>query len=173
VLLIDADLRHPSLTASLGLRAPAGLSDVIVGQCELQDALRKDPRSGLFVIGGSHRLHGTDALSLLGSAEMDSLLAFSRRCFDLVIIDSAPLLPVADTRLLTDLVDGVVMVIGAEQTSSDVVATALRESPGIRERIVSVALNRAPDEFERYYHRPEPKTKRIAAQSAAGDSHGE
>lgn len=173
VLLIDADLRHPSLAPALGLRAPAGLSDVIVGHCELQDALRKDPRSGLFVIGGSHRLHGTDALSLLGSAEMDSLLAFSRRCFDLVIIDSAPLLPVADTRVLTELVDGVVMVIASEQTSSDAVAAALRESPGIRERIVSVALNRAPDEFERYYHKPDRQPKHITAQSAAGGSHGE
>ena len=46
VLLIDADLRHPSLTTALGLRAPAGLSDVIAGHCELQDALRKDPRTG-------------------------------------------------------------------------------------------------------------------------------
>jgi Mrp family chromosome partitioning ATPase len=69
------------------------------------------------------------------------------------------------------LVDGVVMVIAAEQTSSDAVATALRESPGIRERIVSVALNRAPDEFGRYYHRPDRKTKRITAQSTVSDNH--
>ena len=46
VLLIDADLRRPSLTTTLGLRAAAGLSDVIAGHCELQDALRKDPRTG-------------------------------------------------------------------------------------------------------------------------------
>jgi polysaccharide biosynthesis transport protein len=173
VLLIDADLRHPSLTTALGLRAPAGLSDVIAGHCELQDALRRDPRTGLFVIGGSHRLHGPDALSLLGSAEMDSLLSFSRRCFDLVVIDSAPLLPIADTRLLSEMVDGVVMVIASEQTSSDAVATALRETPTIRDRIVGVALNRAPDEFERYYRKRDRTTKRITAQSAAGDSHGE
>jgi capsular exopolysaccharide synthesis family protein len=173
VLLIDADLRHPSLTTTLGLRAPAGLSDVIAGHCELQDALRRDPRTGLFVIGGSHRLHGPDALSLLGSAEMDALLSFSRRCFDLVVIDSAPLLPIADTRLLSEMVDGVVMVIASEQTSSDAVATALRETPHIRDRIVGVALNRAPDEFDRYYRKQDRTTKRIAAQSAAGDSHGE
>ena len=173
VLLIDADLRRPNLTNTLGLRTAAGLSDVIAGHCELQDALRKDPRTGLYVIGGSHRLHGADALSLLGSAEMDSLLTFARRCFDLVIIDSAPLLPIADTRLLTEMVDGVVMVIASEQTSSDAVATALRESPGIRERIVGVALNRAPDEFDRYYRERDKATKRIGAQRAAGDSHGE
>ncbi len=173
VLLIDADLRHPSLANALGLRSPAGLSDVIAGQCELQDAFRQDPRTGLFVIGGSQRLHGADALSLLGSAEMDSLLTFARRCFDLVIIDSAPLLPIADTRVLTDLVDGVVMVIASEETSSDAVATAMRESPGIRERIVGVALNRTPDEFHRYYRERDKRTKRIAAQHATGDSNGE
>jgi Mrp family chromosome partitioning ATPase len=71
------------------------------------------------------------------------------------------------------MVDGVVMVIASEQTSSDAVATALRETPSIRERIVGVALNRAPDEFERYYRKRDRTTKRIAAQSAAGDSHGE
>jgi capsular exopolysaccharide synthesis family protein len=173
VLLIDADLRRPSLTTTLGLRAPAGLSDVVAGHCELQDALRRDPRTGLFVIGGSHRLHGADALSLLGSAELDSLLTFSRRCFDLVVIDSAPLLPIADTRLLAELADGVVMVIASAQTSSDAIATALREPPGMRERIVGVALNRAPDEFDRYYRTQDRTTKRITAQAAAGDSHGE
>jgi succinoglycan biosynthesis transport protein ExoP len=173
VLLIDADLRRPSLNSTLGLRAPAGLSDVVAGHCELQDALRRDPRTGLFVIGGSHRLHGADALSLLGSAELDSLLTFSRRCFDLVVVDSAPLLPIADTRLLAEVVDGVVMVIASAQTSSDAVVTALREPPGIRERIVGVALNRAPDEFDRYYRTQDRATKHITAQTAAGDSHGE
>ena len=83
------------------------------------------------------------------------------------------LLPIADTRLLTEMVDGVVMVIASEQTSSDAVATALRESPGIRDRIVGVALNRAPDEFDRYYRERDKATKRIGAQRAAGDSHGE
>jgi polysaccharide biosynthesis transport protein len=173
VLLIDADLRRPSVGAALGLRTPAGLSDVISGQCELQHALRKDPRTGLFVIGGSQRLCGADALSLLGSTEMDSLLTFARRCFDLVIIDSAPLLPIADTRSLTELVDGVVMVIASEQTSSDAVASALRESPGIRERIVGVALNRAADEFDHYYRERYGRPKRISAQRAAGERNGE
>jgi succinoglycan biosynthesis transport protein ExoP len=104
---------------------------------------------------------------------MDALLSFSRRCFDLVVLDSAPLLPIADTRLLSEMVDGVVMVIASEQTSSDAVATALRETPTIRDRIVGVALNRAPDEFDRYYRKRDRTTKRITAQRGAGDSHGE
>jgi succinoglycan biosynthesis transport protein ExoP len=173
VLLIDADLRRPSVGDALGLSTPYGLADVISGQCELQDALRKDARTGLFVIGGARRLHGADALALLGSAEMDSLLAFARNCFDLVIIDSAPLLPIADTRVLTEVVDGVVMVIASEQTSSDTVVSALRESPIIRDRIVGVALNRAPDEFDHYYRERDRGTRRIAARAAAEDSHGE
>ncbi|MGH6769276.1 MAG: GumC family protein [Xanthobacteraceae bacterium] len=172
VLLIDADLRHPSLTNVLGLRNAPGLAEVVSGRCDLQDALRKDPRTGLFVIGGSHGLGGADALSLLGSNEMDSLLTFTRRCFDLVIIDSAPLLPIADTRLLTELVDGVVMVIASEQTRSDAVAAALRDSPDIRERIVGVALNRTADEFDRYYREHDRETKHMIVQSAAGDSNG-
>ena len=173
VLLIDADLRHPSLGIALDLRTSAGLSDVIAGHCDLEHVLRQDPRTGLYIIGGSHRRHGADALALLGSAEMDSLLTFARRCFDLVVIDSAPLLPIADTRLLVELVDGVVMVIASQETSSDAVATALRETPGIRERLIGVALNRAPDEFDRYYRKRDRQLKHITAQRAAGDSHGE
>jgi polysaccharide biosynthesis transport protein len=173
VLLIDADLRHPSLGTALGLGSPVGLADLIAGHCDLQDALCKDRRTGLFVIGGSYRLHGADALALLGSAEMDALLTFARECFDLVVVDSAPLLPIADTRVLTELVDGVVMVIASEQTGSDAVAAALRESPNIRDRIVGVALNRAPDEFDRYYRERDPGVRRIAARTAAGDGHGE
>jgi Mrp family chromosome partitioning ATPase len=71
------------------------------------------------------------------------------------------------------MVDGVVMVIASEQTSSDAVATALRETPTIRDRIVGVALNRAPDQFERYYRKRDRITKHITAQSAPGDIHGE
>jgi len=68
-----------------------------------------------------------------------------------VIVDGAPLLPVVDARMLIDQVDGVVMVVDSSQTGRDAVAAAMRESPGLSEKLIGMVLNRAVDEYGRYY----------------------
>lgn len=151
VLLIDGDLRHPTLAKSLGIRNSSGVADVLTGRSDLSASVREDPRSGLYVIAGTTRLSGSDAVSLLSSEQMNSLITLAREAFDLVIIDAAPLLPIADSRMLIEQVDGVVMVVASGQTSRDAVTTAMRESPGVEDKIVGVVLNRAVDDFDRYY----------------------
>ena len=151
VLLIDGDLRHPTLAARLDLRHSAGIADVLSGRCELTAAVRRDPRTGLYVIAGTTRLSGADALSLLSSSELATLLSLAREAFDLVIIDAAPLLPIVDSRLLIEQVDGVVLVVASGRTNHDAVSAAIRETPGLEDKIVGAVLNKAVEEFERYY----------------------
>jgi Mrp family chromosome partitioning ATPase len=82
---------------------------------------------------------------------MDRFLRLARASFDLVVIDASPLLPVADPRALIDYVDGVVLVVASMKTPKDAVETALRESPGLHEKLAGVVLNGAADDVNRYY----------------------
>ena len=97
--------------------------------------MRRDPRTGLYVIAGTTRLSGADALSLLSSSELATCSSLAREAFDLVIIDAAPLLPIIDSRLLIEQVDGVVMVVASGRTNRDAVSAALRETPGLEDKM--------------------------------------
>jgi capsular exopolysaccharide synthesis family protein len=151
VLLIDGDLRSPSLAAALDVDPAIGLSELLTGRGDLEAAVRKDPRTELYVISGTKRQAGPQALATLTSSALDKLLTLARQTFDLVVIDSSPLLPIADGRILVDRVDGVVLVVASEQTSRDAVAAALHETPGIDDKLVGVVLNRAAEDYDRYY----------------------
>ena len=74
-----------------------------------------------------------------------------RAAYDLVILDSAPLLPVADPRVLVGHVDGVVLVVASELTARGAVQAALQETPGIEAKILGVVMNRVVNDYGRNY----------------------
>ena len=150
-LLIDGDLRRPNLATAFDIPNSTGLADLLTQERDLTGTLHRDARTGLCVMAGTTRLSGAEAMSLLSSQEMGKVLAVVRRHFDLVVLDAPPL-TVTDSRALIELVDGVVMVVASEDTSRDAVATALRESPGIEEKLIGVVLNKAAGEFDHRYH---------------------
>lgn len=151
VLLIDGDLRRPSIASALNLNGDNGLSDLLRSNSELGACVRQDERTDLYVVGGNRRVPGREALRLLSSKQMSRFLRLARTSFDLVLVDASPLLPVADPRVLIDQVDGVVLVVASGKTPKDAVETALRESFGLEEKLAGVVLNGAADDFDRYY----------------------
>jgi capsular exopolysaccharide synthesis family protein len=151
VLLLDGDFRRPSLEAAFDIEGSRGIVDLLTGDCTLADALRKDPRTGLFVIPGVRPLSGSDAIAVASSNEIQSFLGMVREAFDFAIIDAAPLLPMADTLILAEGADGVLMVVAADQTSRTDIASALHGSPAIEEKMIGVVLNKAADHPEYYY----------------------
>ncbi len=153
VLLIDGDLRRPSLAAALGISNSFGLADLLAGRANLKSAIRRDPRTGLCFIAGQMGVPGSTALTLLSSDATAKLIALARTAFDHVVIDSSPLLAIADPRRLIDYVGGVVMVVASEQTSQSAVTAALRELPGLEERLVGIVLNKTDVEGLEGYHR--------------------
>jgi succinoglycan biosynthesis transport protein ExoP len=156
VLLIDGDLRGPTLAEAFASGGSAGLAGLLAGASDLKGSMHRDARTGLYLIAGTTRRSGAEALELLSSERMGGILALARTNFDLVILDTSPLTTVIDSRVLIDQVDGVVLVVASQQTSRDAVAAALRESPGIEEKIVGVVLNKAAEEFDRRYHNAAP-----------------
>ena len=156
-LLIDSDLRRPNLATAFDIPGSTGLADLLTHNRDLSGTLHRDARTGLHVMAGTTRLSGAEALSLLASQEMGKVLAVVRRHFDLVVLDAPPLVTVTDSRALIELVDGVVMVVASEETSREAIATALRESPGIEEKLIGVVLNKAAGDPDHRYHEVAPE----------------
>lgn len=151
VLLVDGDLRRPSLASTFNIRSSIGIADVLSDSSDLAGSICSDPRTDLYMIAGTTRLSGADAQSPFVIERVHSLLTHARQVFDLVIVDGAPLLPIVDARMLIEQVDGVLMVVDASQTGRDAVSAAMRGSPGLPEKLIGVVLNRTVDDVGRRY----------------------
>ncbi|MBO6634164.1 polysaccharide biosynthesis tyrosine autokinase [Parvibaculum sp.] len=125
VILLDCDLRRPKAVEALKLKKPeAGLVEYLAQQAALDDVLLHH-ESGLDVIP---IVAGTaNPTELLGSQHMKDLMAHLRRTYDLVVIDSAPVLPVSDTRQLAKLVDTTLFVVQWNKTPKAAAKNAIRE----------------------------------------------
>ena len=123
VLLIDADLRHPSIHRILGLPRSPGLADLLSGR--RQDVLRRDKATGATVITAGQA--AADAPSLLASDRMNELLAQVGLFYDLVILDSPPVLAVSDARILASRADRTVFVVRWAKTRREAAAMAMRQ----------------------------------------------
>ena len=109
VLLIDADLRRPSLHRLLNVPAGPGLSELLCGSATLADTLQATPADGLFVIAAGQA--GEQARQWLALGRLSPILEALKEHFDFVLIDSAPVLPVTDTLMIGQEVDGVIFAV--------------------------------------------------------------
>jgi polysaccharide chain length determinant protein (PEP-CTERM system associated) len=136
ILLVEADLRRPALTPTLGLPAAHGLSEWLSGALDYVPVRRVEP-GGFFLLAAGQA--GLKQREPLGSPRMDAMLRAAREVFDFVILDAVPVLPVADTVLLQDLVDGFVLVVRSRQTPRDAVSDTLSKLRP--DRVVGLVLN--------------------------------
>lgn len=142
VILIDGDLRHPSVSGQFTPRRPeAGLVEVLTGGCTLRDVLHRDPISPLEFVPVA--APPSNPSELLGSMAMKRMLDILRQHYDLIVIDAAPVLPVADTRLLSRVADKIVYVVGWEKTPRQAVVAGLRSLLDANAEIAGTVLNQA------------------------------
>ncbi|MEO0031228.1 MAG: hypothetical protein RIS94_986 [Pseudomonadota bacterium] len=141
VLLIDGDLRRQGVSRFLrGDEPRPGLMEVLRGEATLDEALVVDPASGLSIlpIAGD----AADAPELITGDGMDRLLDRARERFHAVIIDTAPVLPIADARLVLGKADASVFVTRWRKTPEAALRSALRLLPEERVQLAGVALTR-------------------------------
>jgi capsular exopolysaccharide synthesis family protein len=136
VLLVEADLRRPSLTKTLGLPPAHGLSEWLNGTLDYLPVRYVEPGGFFLVAAGQTELRRPE---LLGSPRMDALLKAARRLFDLVLLDAVPVLPVADTVLMQDLVDGFQLVVRSRRTPRDAIHETLAKLRS--DRVLAVVFN--------------------------------
>jgi len=140
VLLIDADLRNPRLNRVFKVKREPGLSDVLIGRASLEDAVYEVsdvPNLYLLPCGPIP----PNPAELLSSQALQSLIETLKQEYDLVVFDSAPLLPVSDSVELGKLVDGIVLVVRAGVTEQDFLEEVKRIIETARLRVLGVVLN--------------------------------
>jgi exopolysaccharide transport family protein len=142
VIVIDCDLRNPSLSSALAPEAKIGLLDVLFGNQSIEQALWTDPKTHLdFLPMVKHRsmLHSSEMLT---AEPMRRLFEKLRATYDYVIVDLPPLTPIIDARASSTLVDCFVFVVEWGRTKIDVVKHALHTAPTVYENVVGTVLNK-------------------------------
>lgn len=178
VLLIEADLRRPRVADYLGLEGAVGLSNVLAGQVVVDDAIQPWGEYDLHVLPSG--FVPPNPSELLGSRNMAALLTRLRAEFDIILLDTPPLLPVTDAAVVATHADGAVLVARSGKTAQARVRTALASLRAVDSRVLGCVLNMQPskgdvDYYYSTYYREEPKraaTKRAATKQRGSTKRG-
>jgi succinoglycan biosynthesis transport protein ExoP len=143
VLLIDGDLRRPRLGKLFGLQFATGLSDALIdggsGPITLDSVIRSSPVPGLSVLPGGSEPGNIS--KLLHSTYLDSLIETARSEYDFVLIDSPPMMGMADARLLSRNADGVILISRAGETSPEQLGEARERLADDGTPVIGTILN--------------------------------
>ena len=153
VLLVDADLRRPSVHKAFGLRPPLGLSNVLSGGARWQDVVQSTMEPNLFIIpSGPLPPHPAE---LLGAGTMQDLIRDWRKEYDHIILDSPPVLTVTDAVLLAVQADAVTLIVRSGQTTMGAVRNASDLLLHLKAPLRGIVLNafdlESPDYYYYYY----------------------
>ena len=151
VLLIDADMRRPSLHKAMRLPNDRGLAELLAGQAKMREVVQRCGDPNLLVISAGHT--PSNPSELLGSDRMRAFLhQLATGPFDWVIIDTPPVLAVTDAVVLAPLVHWVSFVIGAEMTRWRLAERAIETLQAGHPRSIAAILNRVDFDRNRYYY---------------------
>lgn len=140
-LLVDADLRKPSVFELLDAdRPPIGLTEVLLGQAELKDAVFKGVHENLDVL--SVASIPSNPVEIVSSPKLRDFIEEHSKSYSLILIDSSPVLGLADAPQIAKLVDGTVFIIEANRTSFSQARTALRRLQGVGANVVGGILTK-------------------------------
>jgi capsular exopolysaccharide synthesis family protein len=168
VLLIDADLRRPSVARSLGMADgdTNGLADIIADpKGQLSASARGIGSFNLSVVPAG--MPGPAIHKVLRSPRLEQVLQEARKQFDVIVIDTPPLLPVFDSALLSRLVDGLLIVVAANQTPRKLLGEALNlVDPA---KVMGIVFNRDDRPmfgyYDEYYREYFPETSGMASRA--------
>lgn len=148
VLVLDADLRRPSIIRLLGKDLGGGLPAVLRGELQIAEAIQKSKIPGVDVLGAREGVSA--AAELIGSPRFDECLRYARENYDLVIIDSAPVNQVSESALVARKADGVIFVIREHQTSRGAAIQARKRLVGMGVNLLGAAVNCARSQGNSY-----------------------
>ena len=149
VVVVDADLRRPSVAKYLGVEGSVGLTTVLIGRASVEDVVQSWGNGNLSVIAAGQV--PPNPSELLGSARMSELIEHLSHTYDVVLIDAAPLLPVTDAAVLARLVGGAVLVVGANTIHRHEVEGALESLEAVNTKVHGIVVNRAPQISSGYH----------------------
>jgi len=140
VIVVDCDLRRPSLHQVFDLPNDVGLSSILTGEATLEDSMQQSEIPRVQVLTSGPLPH--NPTDLLGSPEMSDLLARLAHQFDKVLLDAPALLPVIDAAVIAPGVDGTLLVVERDRVRWGDLQTVLRQLTLSRANLIGVAVNR-------------------------------
>ena len=142
VLLVECDLRRPTIAATLGLEPAVGLTSVLIGRGSLEECVQTDRASGIDVLTSGPI--PPNPAELLQSEALTKLLEQMRSTYDMTVLDGPPLLPVADAAVLGRQVDSAILVVRHGKTTRSQVSAAGERLTAVGGRLLGVVLNMGP-----------------------------
>jgi polysaccharide biosynthesis transport protein len=140
VLLIDADLRKPTLHKRFNLRNDRGLTNYLIGGMHPADTLQVTPLANVFVMTSGPM--PPNPAELLSGSRMSDLCSAAREAYDVIIVDGPPIIGLADAPLLAGATQVTLMLVGANSTRKSALRMAVRRIQAVRGNIVGVVLNK-------------------------------
>jgi succinoglycan biosynthesis transport protein ExoP len=161
IILLDADLRKPSLTPALTPQAKAGLLEVLAEQATLDDVICVNEQTGMNFVPTVIKSRLVQTVEILASAVFEQFIESLRNTYDYVIVDFPPLAPVVDVRATTRVVDSYIYVIEWGKTRKSLVQQQLSAAPEIFDQLLGAVLNKSnlgvmqryEDHYGHYYGR--------------------
>jgi capsular exopolysaccharide synthesis family protein len=170
VLLIDADLRRPVVAQYLGLVGDAGLTTVLVGQTLLEEVVQPWGDGSLHVLTSGEI--PPNPSELLASARMEELVARARATYDVIVIDTAPLIAVADAAFVARMTDGAIVVADQTRVHRAQLSEALDAVEKSGGSVLGVVLNKVrPTKDKRAYYRAAEPERAGRVARGAGKAH--
>jgi len=149
VLLIDADMRRPTVARIFGNAQPTvGLSQFISGEAKISDCVHQLENSNTFIMTAG--VIPPNPLELLSSQKFSEALSNLNKVFEYIIIDCAPALAVSDALVLSRLVDGVIYVIKCDATPHQAAASGIKRLRRVDAPLLGVVLNRVGERSHGY-----------------------
>ncbi len=150
VLLVDCDMRRPSLNAKLPIKKLPGLSNYLTRQVSLEEAIQKYSEGECAFDVVSSGRNPPNPIELLSSERMLKMLSQLRANYDYIILDLPPVGEVSDALVATKLVDGILLVVRQNYCDRNALGAALDQFRFVDTRILGVVLNCTSDEARRY-----------------------
>jgi capsular exopolysaccharide synthesis family protein len=148
-IIVDCDLRKPSLHKKFKISNINGLSDVLIGREKLEVAIHKHNNKMDILTSGKIPPNPSE---MLGSKAMSRLIEVLKGNYDIVILDTAPLQAVTDAQILSTKADGVILVVRAEATKKESVTQAKSLLDKVGANILGTVLNGVENSRKKYYY---------------------
>ncbi|TFJ93061.1 CpsD/CapB family tyrosine-protein kinase [Lentibacillus salicampi] len=150
VLLIDADMRKPTMHYTFRLDNLKGLSNALVGESPLKDVIMPTEVDHLDAI--SCGPIPPNPSELLGSKKMEQIIQEARDIYDIILFDTPPVLAVTDAQILANLCDGSILVVRSKQTENEAAENAIESLQASNTKILGTILNDRTKKESNYYY---------------------
>ena len=160
VALVDLDMRKPRLEELFGIKTSDGLSDYILSRVKIDDICVQEvlgiKNLDFFPIGSIP----PNPISVLNSSKIPELIEILKERYDLIVVDTPPVLPVADTSRMSNFLDGTLLIVRLNKTPKDAIMESLNTLKRSKHNVLGIVINGVQEKIKEYYYSYYGKGKR-------------